>query len=253
MNKRLLVSLMLALAGSLMVHVSADGECDKDEVTFSLDPELSNCASGCAPFATNDELNTSYMNHFAWRFEEHDTKPLKSTAREVFAAYRQFAPGNRVLDCGAGPGHFAKWMQEEGAEVVCLDPFAAFASYCVEKGLPFIQGSLDTFITDARFDMAVGLCWPFNHMEKERVSAALENLATNILNPGGILITAIFMGIDGTYEDPMDVGHKRHFVHYTQPEWTQLLDAHGFELIATREHYLKSIKKDVRVFIARLR
>ena len=50
-----------------------------------------------------------------------------TTFENVHASWQPFWPhaGDRVLDVGAGSGRDAKWMMEQGCEVIALEPAAS--------------------------------------------------------------------------------------------------------------------------------
>lgn len=213
-------------------------------------PQIADCSSGCAPFETPEQLNESYMNHYGWRFEKFDTEPMRPTAQNAFKAYARFAPGKRILDIGAGPGHYAAGIAAQGFLVDCIDPHAAFKKYCENKGLPFVCTSVLDYKPAAAYDVVVGIGWPFSHVRPENAAAVLKHIATKLLVSKGIAILTFFIGCGVTYEDPMKVGHKRYFVHYSEEECRKLL-GQWFEVIAVKEHYLNSIQKDARIFVCR--
>jgi len=204
-------------------------------------------AALCAPYETPEELNKGYMREYSWRFEKFDTQPMSPDAQNVFNAHSKFAPGKRVLDIGAGPGHFAAWMVSQGFSVDCIDPFDDFKTYCENKGLPFICTAAINYVPATLYDIVVGIGWPFNHINPESAPAVLSHIATKILKKDGIAIITFFIGDGITYEDPMKVGHQRSFVHYTEDECRKMLMAH-FKIISTTKHFLNSIKKDVCIF-----
>ncbi|MDQ5940686.1 MAG: hypothetical protein QG632_412 [Candidatus Dependentiae bacterium] len=95
--------------------------------------------------------------------------------------------------------------------------------------------------------MSRGCIWN-SIIRPDEASAALEHIASALLKPDGILIVTFFMGCGATYEDPMNVGHKRYFVHYTEAMCRRMLAKH-FEIIAMKEHFFRSIREDARLFL----
>jgi len=205
------------------------------------------CEQGYAPYDTPEALNAEYMNKFAWRFEKFDDKPMYPSAQDMFQAHAQFAPGKNVLDIGAGPGHYADWIAKQGFAVQCIDRYAAFEQYCTAKGLPFTCSSVIEYVPASPYDIVVGIGWPFNHIMPDDAAGAIKHIATRLLAENGVAILTFFLGCGITYEDPMNVGHKRYFVHYTEAECRALCQP-WFEIISVKEHFLNSIKKDVRIF-----
>jgi hypothetical protein len=202
----------------------------------------------CAPYATPEDLNAGYMQQYAWRFEQFDTEPMRPSAQNIFQAHARFAPGKNVLDIGAGPGHYAAWIAAQGFSVQCIDKHAVFEQYCTAKGLPFTCSSVTEYNPVTPYDIVVGIGWPFSYVRPEDASEVIKHIATRLLAQNGIAILTFFMGCGATYEDPMNVGHKRYFVHYTETECRALCEP-WFEIVSKKEHFLNSIKKDARIFV----
>jgi ubiquinone/menaquinone biosynthesis C-methylase UbiE len=91
--------------------------------------------------------------------------PTKSwNAYYEWPATRSLLPelkGKRVLDAGCGPGHYAKWMIEQGAEVVGIDftpKMLEIARAQLGDSIMLHQADLNeplSFLTDESFDIVV--------------------------------------------------------------------------------------------------
>lgn len=244
---------LLVILTALAHPLQAEKKPNQTRGNATVVNALGDCSTGYAPFNNPEELNQSYYDMYAWRFEQYDTQPCHPDFKNVFNAHWRFAPGGAkkdVLDIGAGPGHAAKWMQNQGHNVECIASHQWFKHYCTKKSLPVTLSSLREFRPAKPYDMVVGLCWPFNHIRPEWASQQIARLSTEFLKPGGLFIAAIFMGCGITYEDPMNVGHKRYFVNYTDEQWRSMIRPY-FEVISVRQHFLGSIKKDVSIFVLR--
>lgn len=205
------------------------------------------------PFDSPEELNHSFYESYAWRFEHYESDFCYPEFYKVFKAHWHFAPGadsKEILDIGAGPGYASRWMFNQGHQVECVVQRRWFEHYCKKKGAPVTLSSLREFRPTKRYDMVVGLYWPFNHIRPEHASQQIARISNEFLKPGGLFIAAIYMGCSVTYEDPEKVGHKRSFVHYTDEQWRSMIRPY-FEVVSARELYLDSVKKDARIFVLR--
>lgn len=199
--------------------------------------------------AANKELNAAYYREFGWRLKSFDRAPCYPTAQNAFLAHARFAPGTTVLDIGTGPGHFSNWMQEQGYSVTCVEADKTLAAYCNEI-MPCTQVDIDAYTPAIPFDVVVGICWPFSHIDPIDAPKVIEAISRTMLKKGGICILAIFHGVGSTYEDPMSTGRKRCYHHYTEDKWRKMI-APYFETVSVTKHFTNSIKKDVGIWVLR--
>ncbi|MFW1174974.1 class I SAM-dependent methyltransferase, partial [Vibrio parahaemolyticus] len=139
---------------------------------------------------------------------------------DVHASWRAFWPQarDRVLDVGAGSGRDAKWMAEQGCEVIAIEPAQALLrfgkSYCgdsvtwLEDGLPKLEKVINLGF---RFDLIlVSAVWM--HLAPAHRERAFRKLA-NLLAPNGRLVISLRHGdfSDGRKAYPVSVEELEKF------------------------------------------
>ena len=134
----------------------------------------------------------SVYGNMAAEFEQHAASSLYNAYYDRPAVLSLLPPvqGKRVLDIGCGPGLYADWLVEHGAQVVGFD----ISSEMVERARQRVgeravlyQHDLSqplTFAADASFDIAVAPL--MIHHVTERVAALSE--VARVLTTDGILI-----------------------------------------------------------------
>ena len=103
---------------------------------------------------------------------------------------RRVSPGMRILDCGSGPGTYARIAMELGARVTCLDLSPMQLAACRESA-PGADGYVLGTITDlscfadASFDICLALGGPLSYCF-DQVGVAIRELS-RVTRPGGLL------------------------------------------------------------------
>lgn len=130
---------------------------------------------------------------------------------------RQYAPhplGNRVLDVGSGTGVLAKWLQDQGFDVLCLDPSSEMVRRCKEKGLQVVQGTIQNYRADGKFAMVFAIL-SLIHVPKAQFADQIKHLA-ELLPEKGILFLGMLEGKgEGFTEGP---AYPRFFAYYSPDE-----------------------------------
>jgi len=113
------------------------------------------------------------------------------------------APGEEVLDVGAGTGRIAIPLAERGVHVVCIEPSPAMREQLQIKlrARPELNDRVDvvaddaaTFDVNRTFPLAI-LSGTYDHfLDREERLASLRNIARH-LQPSGILILDVFLGL----------------------------------------------------------
>ncbi len=136
-----------------------------------------------------------------------------------------------ILDLGCGPGRDVKHFQDLGHRPVGLDGCAAFvemASRLTDCPI-WHQDLLDLDLPAQRFDGVFANAVLF-HVPRISIRTVLKHLH-DCLRPNGVLFTS----------NPRGQGQEgwqaqRYGVYYDWPEWRDLLEQAGFELI---DHYYR--------------
>lgn len=89
-----------------------------------------------------DRVNQECYEHCA---DTWDRFPLPQSLPSFIQKYYQPVLGKNVLDVGSGTGVLAKWLADQGFDVLCLDPSLEMTRRCKEKGLQMQTFSIQAF------------------------------------------------------------------------------------------------------------
>jgi SAM-dependent methyltransferase len=103
---------------------------------------------------------------------------------------RRVTPGMRLLDCGSGPGTYARIAMELGARVTCLDLSPVQLAACHESAPgadDYVLGTITDLsrFDDDSFDVCLALGGPLSYCF-DQVRSALRGLS-RVTRPGGLL------------------------------------------------------------------
>jgi SAM-dependent methyltransferase len=136
-------------------------------------------------------LRTAYNARAAWR-NEKDRESWQLAELHTFRS--RLAPGTRLLEIGAGPGHDSAYFQEEGLVVVATDLSEKMIEHCRAKGIEaYARDFLHLNFPPSSFD-AVYAMKCLLHVPNHDLPAVLTAIRA-ILRPGGLLFI-------GTYSAP---------------------------------------------------
>ena len=139
------------------------------------------------------------------------------------------AVGGPVLDVGCGPGHWTKFLADQGAAVEGIDLVPAFIEQAMVRfpGIPFRVASLTNLGAPAGSAAGILAWYSLIHLEPDEVAPVLQELARS-LSPGGRLLVGLF-------ESP----EIQRFSHTVTPAYswpvkgvTKLLKSSGFEIVS---------------------
>jgi SAM-dependent methyltransferase len=96
---------------------------------------------------------------------------------------------SRVLDVGAGTGEFLSYMQDEGYEVVGLEPSSKIGEKAKSKGLEVYNKTIEEFVESGgdSFDVVT----LFHVLEHVPNPVEVIESAYSLLRPGGILVVKV--------------------------------------------------------------
>jgi len=108
--------------------------------------------------------------------------------------------GMRLLDCGSGPGTFARIAMELGASVTCLDLSPVQLAACRELAPgadEYVLGSITDLsrFANASFDICLALGGPLSYCF-DQVGSAIRELS-RVTRPGGLLGVSV-MSLHGS-------------------------------------------------------
>lgn len=143
-----------------------------------------------------------------------DRFPFPNILPKMIAKYYDGKLGNRVLDVGSGTGKLAKWLDDMGYDVLCIDPSPEMVRRCTEKGLKTLQSSIQEYQPEGQFSMIFAIL-SLIHVPKGEYSAQIKKLA-DAMPANGILFLAM---IEGKEEGIFEGGkYPRFFAYYTPEE-----------------------------------
>lgn len=143
-----------------------------------------------------------------------DRFPFPDVLPGYVKTYHNPRLGNRVLDIGSGTGVLAKWLVEQGFEVLCIDPSTEMVQRCREKGLVTLQSTIQKYHPEGKFAMIFAIL-SLIHIPKAEFPIQLKKLA-EALPQGGILFLAMLEGKGEGFFEQAD--YPRFFAYYSPEE-----------------------------------
>jgi SAM-dependent methyltransferase len=195
-----------------------------------MDPEKLNSYQ-----ASYDRVADEYVRRIA---DELRHKPLDRQLLDRFATSIGAGP---VCDMGCGPGHVARYLHQQGADVCGIDLSPAMVERArgLNPGIDFRTGDmLSLELPDGTF-AGIAAFYSIIHIPREAMVTALGELR-RVLRPGGTLLLAFHIGGDIVHLDEW-WGEKVcvDFFLYQSQEMAGWLTAAGFEVeeIIERDPY----------------
>jgi SAM-dependent methyltransferase len=190
-----------------------------------------------------NEVETSYdsvADEYTRRiFEELAHKPFDRQLLDRFVArVRAVGP---ACDMGCGPGHVARYLHEQGIQVMGIDLSPAMVS-CARRLNPeieFKQGDMRSLDIENGAWGGIAAFYSLIHIPKHEVVNVLRELK-RVLRPGGGLLLAFHVGDDVVHLDEwwgQEVSVD--FIFFRPEEMSGFLTSAGFEVgeILEREPY----------------
>ncbi|WP_068470899.1 class I SAM-dependent methyltransferase [Candidatus Protochlamydia phocaeensis] len=172
-----------------------------------------------------DAINQNCYDH---RYLLWDRFPFADILPAWIIAYHSPCLGDRALDIGSGTGRLAKWLQDQGFEVLCLDPSPQMCRLCRDKGLTCLQMTVQSYQDKpASFSLVLAIL-SLIHVPKKEWQEQLDKIAA-LLKPNGFFLLAVIEGRTEGVEERAS-GYPRFFAHYTRTEIKQMTEA-KFEVL----------------------
>lgn len=134
--------------------------------------------------------------------DQYDISDWKKELRWRFLNVLNGEGKSTLIDIGAGTGIHAKFFQDQGINVTCVDLSPALIEKCIKKGLKsHTINVLDIVSINQKFDCAFVLN-SLLHVPKTLLPDALSNIS-NILEPRGLMFWGQYGGEyrEGIYQD----------------------------------------------------
>jgi SAM-dependent methyltransferase len=190
--------------------------------------------------ASYDRVADEYVRRI---FDELRHKPLDRQLLDRFAADVRGAGPTPLPACdmGCGPGHVARYLSEQGLEVVGVDLSPAMVERARQL-TPQVEFRQDDMLTlDVPDESWAGIAafYSIIHIPRSDLPQALGELC-RVLRPGGLLLLAFHLGSETVHLDewwghPVSVD----FFFFQSEEMATYLRAAGFEIeeIIERDPY----------------
>jgi 2-polyprenyl-3-methyl-5-hydroxy-6-metoxy-1,4-benzoquinol methylase len=179
------------------------------------------------------ELNRINQRCYDHRADYWDRFPFQDHLPGAVNKFYLSSLGNKVLDIGSGTGRLAKWLAENGFDVICLDPSAEMVDRCRKKGLNTLQTTIQEYQTHEKFSMVFAIL-SLIHVPKHELPLQIQKIA-EMLPEGGLLFLGLIEGhSEGLQEQ--SCGYPRFFATYQKREVLTLFQD-NFTLID--DHFIK--------------
>ena len=134
--------------------------------------------------------------------EKNDVSDWKKELRKRFLSLLEEEGKSTLIDIGAGTGVHAKYFQERGIDVTCIDLSPALIEKCREKGLKSYEVNI---LEIAGFEHQFGAAFALNsllHIPTNLLQDGLSNIS-KFLEPDGLLFWGQYGGNyrEGVYQD----------------------------------------------------
>jgi ubiquinone/menaquinone biosynthesis C-methylase UbiE len=206
-------------------------------------------------------IQTSYdrvADEYARRmFSELENKPLD---RELLRRLAADLKGNgEICDMGCGPGHVARHLRDQGADVfgVDLSPGMLDEARRLNPDILFRQGNMLALdLADASL-AGIAAFYAIVHLPHEALPQAFREMA-RVLKPGGLLLLAFHIGDEMLHRDEwLDRPVTLDFRFFSTQAIARDLEAAGLavEEIVEREPYAPEVEHQSRrayIFARRL-
>jgi SAM-dependent methyltransferase len=133
-------------------------------------------------------------------FSELDKKPLDRELLSRFAT--EVKDKGEVCDMGCGPGHVARYLRDQGADVFGLDLSAGMLDEArrLNPDISFRRGNMLALdLADASL-AGIAAFYAIVHLPHEALPQTFREMA-RVLKPGGLLLLAFHIGDETLHRD----------------------------------------------------
>lgn len=179
-----------------------------------------------------NSLQKSYDAHAQLR-NQQQLETWKLQELDTFLSLIKGKDSVNVLDVGAGPGKQARYLQQRGLQVSCIDMSPEMVRLCADKGLAaYVMDVNHLTFPVHTFDVV----WSMNallHVPKQTFDRALTSIK-KVLKPGGLFYLGMYGGFDseGVWEE--DFYEPKRFFSFYEHEEIQKVVSRYFELVDFR-------------------
>jgi SAM-dependent methyltransferase len=163
-------------------------------------------------------------------YHELQHKPFDRQLLDRFAA--NVRDIGLACDMGCGPGHVARYLREQGAQVCGIDLSYQMVEHAcrLNPGIDFRQGDMLALEVEDETLVGIAAFYSIIHIPRNDVVRALRELR-RVLRPGGVLLLAFHNGHDIFHLDEW-WGQKvcLDFFFFRSQEMARFLSSAGFEV-----------------------
>lgn len=199
-------------------------------------------------------LSDEYAAHI---YHELDHKPLDRKWLEQFAA--TIGNSGIICDLGCGPGHVARYLSEQGAQVLGMDlsPRMIELARRLNNGIEFRVGNMAALAVADESWSGIVAFYSIIHILRTQIAGVLREF-WRVLRPGGEVLLAFHVGNEIRHFDTLwEQQISLDFIFYEREEIEECLRAAGFEIVesierdpyegfevATQRAYIRARKAD---------
>jgi SAM-dependent methyltransferase len=186
--------------------------------------------------ASYDAVADAYTAHL---YHELAHKPLDREWLARFArSAGQYGP---ICDLGCGPGHVARYLHEQGAQVLGMDlsPRMVTLARQFADEIEFRVGNMVELAVDNEVWGGIVAFYAIIHVPRASIDTAMREF-WRVLRPGGEILLAFHVGDETRHFDTfMEQPVFLDFIFYPRAWIEERLQAAGFEILESieRDHY----------------
>lgn len=177
-----------------------------------------------------NDLREAY-NRNALERESYAIADWKIRVRQDFLTILQAEEKLTLLELGAGPGRDARFLQDNGLQVTCVDLSPEMVELCQQKGLSAqVMDFGNLRFAPESFEAVYALnC--LLHLPKHELPLVLRSINT-ILKPTGLFYLGVYGGFDheGIWQD--DTYEPKRFFSFFTDEHLQQVAAEVFAVLS---------------------
>lgn len=191
---------------------------------YFLTPE-GPCMSSQSSEINYDKINQDCYDNCYWLW---DRFPFPEILPQWIVRYHSPSLDRVALDIGSGTGQLAKWLQNQGFDLLCIDPSPVMIKECRAKGLTCLQTTFQNFHSSKSFSEVFAVL-SFIHIPKKEWPEQMDKVA-DLLKPEGLFFLAVIQGENESVVQDPSLDFPRFFAYFTQNEIIKLTEK-KFELL----------------------
>ncbi len=192
-----------------------------------------------------DRIAADYVRHI---YHELESKPFDRATLDSFAA--RLRGRGTVCDIGCGPGHVARYLADQGLDMIGVDlsPGMVAQAVALNPDISFRVGDMSAL--DERDGSWAGISafYSIIHIPRESIATVLSELH-RVLKPEGLLLLAFHLGDEDLREtEAWGQAVNLYYWMYGSDEMQSYLERAGFvvEEVVERDPYAPEVEYQSR-------